>query len=203
MKICKSDLNLGGDDLKDVFSDTGIIFCNFNKGDFLYNQVQSLEQVRNKLTGKLKEYNDLSPDKMNLVFFVDAIKHICRISRVLKQARGNCLLVGISGSGRQSLTRLATVIMEFTLKTIVITKNFKMDDFFQTIIDLMRTTGAELKQTTFLVNETDIKFEAQVESINNMLNTGEVPNLFESTQLNMKAKEDIMQTVRENCTKEG
>lgn len=35
MKICKSDLNLGGDDLKDVFSDTGIIFCNFNKGDFL------------------------------------------------------------------------------------------------------------------------------------------------------------------------
>jgi dynein heavy chain len=140
---------------------------------------------------------------MNLVFFVDAIKHICRISRVLKQARGNCLLVGISGSGRQSLTRLATVIMEFQLKTIVITKNFKMDDFFQTIIGLMAVTGAEQKQTTFLVNETDIKFEAQVESINNMLNTGEVPYLFESTQLNMKAKEEIMQTVREACTKEG
>lgn len=54
-KICKSDLNLGGDDLKEVFSDTGIIFCNFNKGDFLYNQVQNIEQVRTKLTGKLKE----------------------------------------------------------------------------------------------------------------------------------------------------
>jgi len=78
-----------------------------------------------------------------------------------------------------------------------------MDDFFTTIIDLMRTTGAEQKPTTFLVNENDIKSEAQVESINNMLNTGEVPNLFESSQLNMKAKEDIMQTVRENCTKDG
>jgi dynein heavy chain len=145
----------------------------------------------------------MSPDKMNLVFFVDAIKHICRVSRVLKQARGNCLLVGISGSGRQSLSRLASVILEFTLKTIVITKNFKMEDFNLTVIDLMRTTGAEQIQTTFLVNESDIKFEAQVESINNLLNTGEVPNLFESTQLNMKAKEDIMQTVRERCNKDG
>lgn len=72
-----------------------------------------------------------------------------------------------------------------------------------TVIDLMRTTGAEQIQTTFLVNESDIKFEAQVESINNLLNTGEVPNLFESTQLNMKAKEDIMQTVRERCNKDG
>jgi dynein heavy chain len=140
---------------------------------------------------------------MNLVFFVDAIKHICRVSRVLKQARGNCLLVGISGSGRQSLSRLATVILDFTLKTIVITKNFKMEDFNTTVIELMRTTGAEQIQTTFLVNESDIKFEAQVESINNLLNTGEVPNLFESTQLNMKAKEDIMQTVRERCNKDG
>jgi len=111
-KICKNDLNLGGDDLKEIFNENGIIFCNFNKGDFLYNQVQSIDQVRSKLNGKLKEYNDLSADKMNLVFFVDAIKHICRISRVLKQARGNCLLVGISGSGRQSLTRLSTVILE-------------------------------------------------------------------------------------------
>jgi len=54
-KICKSDLNLGGDDLKEVFSETVILFCNFNKGDFLYNQVQNIEQVRTKLTGKLKE----------------------------------------------------------------------------------------------------------------------------------------------------
>jgi hypothetical protein len=32
-KICKNDLNLNGDDLKDVFNETGIIFCNFIKGD--------------------------------------------------------------------------------------------------------------------------------------------------------------------------
>lgn len=48
-KICKNELSLNGDDLKDVFSETGIIFCNFNKGDFLYNQVQDINQVRTKL----------------------------------------------------------------------------------------------------------------------------------------------------------
>jgi dynein heavy chain len=136
---------------------------------------------------------------MNLVFFTDATKHICRISRVLKQARGNCLLVGISGSGRQSLSKLATKILDYKLKQTVITKNFKMDDFSKLMIELMRVTGAELTETTFMLSDSEIKFEAQVECINNLLNTGEVPNLFESDPTNQR--DQILQLVRENANK--
>lgn len=160
-----------------------------------------INQIKTKLRLNLKEYNDVSAERMNLVFFVDACKHICRISRVLKQARGNALLVGISGSGRQSLTKLATSTLNYTLKPIVITKNFKIEDFNKLLIELMRMTGAEQITTSFLVNDTEIKFEAQVECINNLLNTGEVPNLFESDPTN--AKDSIMQTVRDRIAKEN
>ena len=56
----------------------------------------------------LEDYNQVNTAKMNLVMFMDAIRHLSRISRVLRQPLGNALLLGMGGSGRQSLTRLAT-----------------------------------------------------------------------------------------------
>jgi dynein heavy chain len=66
---------------------------------------------------------------MDLVMFRDAILNICRIIRVLRRPRGNLLLLGIGGSGRQSLVRLAAFICDIVIFQIEIGRRYGHAEF--------------------------------------------------------------------------
>ncbi len=76
-----------------------------------YEPMSDMNKLRKRCDDLLQDYNAKFPaKKMNLVLFDDALKHLLRISRIIKMPRSNALLVGVGGSGKQSLVKLSAEI---------------------------------------------------------------------------------------------
>lgn len=86
--------------------------------------------------------------------FLDACDHVSRITRVIRQPLGNCLLLGVGGSGRQSLSRLATFIADYKIYQIEVIKGYSMQNWREDAKKALLQAGAENKQTSFLFVDT-------------------------------------------------
>ena len=56
---------------------------------------------------------------------------VTRIIRVVGQPRGNMLLIGVGGSGRQSLTKLASYVLEYKVFQIEVTRHYRKTEFHE------------------------------------------------------------------------
>jgi dynein heavy chain len=169
-------------DFHEIFVTNPIIFGDYLKmgidpADRMY-ELADLDKLPKLFNTYLDEYNSSNnTGQMELVFFKDCIEHISRICRVMRQPRGNAMLVGVGGSGKQSASRLACAMGEFEIKTIAITRSYGMTEFREDLKQMYTKAGAG-KPLVFMLTDTQIVNESFLEDINNVLNSGDVPNLF-------------------------
>ena len=164
----------------------------------LYESWSSYEVCKSVFDKILETYNE-DHTAMDLVLFEDALEHVCRVHRIIRMGRGHALLVGVGGSGKQSLTRLAAFtagcdqVFEITLS-----RGYGEEEFREDLKVLYQIVGIEKKKTVFLFTDAHVVEEGFLELVNNILTSGMVPALYHDDE-----KDAIINQVRDDVTKLG
>ena len=141
---------------QDELQASPLIFSNFAipaaADEKIYFSIESYEKLKKVLEGKLSEYNDGNP-KMDLVLFEQAMEHVTRIARIIDNPRGNAMLVGVGGSGKQSLTKLAAFISGYTTFSVKLTSTYSMSDFKADVLALYQKAGLKGEGLVFLFTD--------------------------------------------------
>ncbi|XP_076257481.1 dynein beta chain, ciliary-like [Rhynchophorus ferrugineus] len=194
---------------ENVIFEKPLIFCHFAEGigDPKYFPIVDYDHLSRLLHEALNGYNDLVA-AMNLVLFEDAMFHICRINRILEAPRGNALLVGVGGFGKQSLTRLAAFISSFEVFQIQLKKGYSMGDMKSDIASLYLKVGLKSVGIVFLMTDAQVPDESYLVLINDMLASGEISELLPDEDVENvigamrgEVKNVGLQDTRENCWK--
>ncbi|OWK51882.1 Dynein heavy chain 9, axonemal, partial [Lonchura striata] len=175
------------------------IYCHFAKGlgEPGYRPVPSWEELNQILVEALDSYNEVNA-AMDLVLFEDAMSHVCRISRVLAAPRGNALLVGVGGTGKQSLARLAAFLSALELFQITLRKGYGVPDLKADLANLYLKAGLKGVGSVFLLSDAQVADEQFLVLVNDFLASGEIPDLFPDDEV-----ENILSSVRNEVRGQG
>ena len=174
-------------ELDDITANTNNIiygdFVNPAANPRIYEEIDDMSKLIKAMTDYLDYYNGTAEKPMHLVLFLDAIEHVARISRIIRQPRGHALLLGMGGSGKQSLTRMAAAMADYELFQIEISSSYGVNEWRDDLRKVLLDTGLEEKKIVFLFSDTQIVQESFLEDLNNMLNTGDIPTIFGNEEM--------------------
>uniref|UniRef100_A0A673CHG9 Dynein axonemal heavy chain 10 n=1 Tax=Sphaeramia orbicularis TaxID=375764 RepID=A0A673CHG9_9TELE len=163
----------------------------------VYEDIQDYDASKALFQEILEEYNE-SKSRMNLVLFDDALEHLTRVHRIIRIDRGHALLVGVGGSGKQSLTKLAAFTAGCEVFEITLSRGYSESNLREDLKTLYLKLGIENKKTVFLFTDAHVAEEGFLELINNMLTSGIVPALFPDDE-----KESVLNQLRDEALKTG
>jgi dynein heavy chain len=161
----------------------------------IYEDYNTYDQLRPYFEDMLLNYNE-KHTPMNLVLFDDALEHLSRLLRVIRRPRGHALLVGLTGSGKSSLARLAAFVSRYQIFEITLARGYGDNEFKEDIKKLFRMLGNDGKEAVFLFTESHLAKESFMEALNNMLTAGIVPTLFGDDE-----RDQIINSIRDEVVK--
>jgi dynein heavy chain len=102
----------------------------------------------------VEEYNVNFPmQSLSIVLFDHCIEQLLKICRCLRTTMSHTLLVGVSGSGKQTLTRLSCFISHCHFKTVQSKNRITLNDFRQSIKDALILAGVKRQRVAFITTE--------------------------------------------------
>ena len=157
---------------------------------------KGMEMLSKTMVDKLEEYNS-SNSIMDLVLFEMAMEHITRITRIIGNSGGNALLIGVGGSGKQSLSKLASFICGYQVKQLAVTAKFGVADLKEAL-KVMYQLASKDQGVVFLLTDSQIVNDKFLVYINDILATGWISDLFERDEIDA-----IFNNIRNDAKADG
>ena len=143
-----------------------------------YTELTNTSTLLTTIHSYISEYNEYSKSKR----FSQALDLLLKINRIISRPQGNCVLVGLGGSGRRTMTRLAAFMQDYQCYEIELSQEFGQNDWYEFLRNMIRKIVLENKKAVFLIAEEQLVNEKGFEDLNNLLNLGEVPNLYDTDE---------------------
>ncbi|KAL6447918.1 hypothetical protein ACFW04_000175 [Cataglyphis niger] len=142
-----------------------------------YEEIGSMEALKNKIIAYLDEYNANFKRKMNIVVCRYMLQSLIKISRILSIPGGNVLMISTVSCGRKSTTALAAFMQQQSLFETTTESYYDLDAWRDGLRKVLRECGVLRKDVTYFMNERQMK-DAFLNDISCLLSTGELPDLF-------------------------
>ena len=159
---------------------SGILFTDVFAGRGCLDEVlpSDRDSLQHHLRKVLEDYNSYAKRPLSIVLFDYAVVHLLRICRVLKMPHGHAFLIGMEGTGRQSVSRLAASLCDQSMVDIGTAQNYTEEQWREDLRKTLVGAGQDGKYCVLLLPDSKIKGSYMLDDINNLLNSGDVPNLF-------------------------
>ena len=92
-------------------------------------------------------------------------------------------MVGVGGSGKQSLSRLAAYICGYHVIQIVISSTYGISDLKEDLKTMYNKAGIKEEGVMFLLTDSQVTNERFLIYINDLLASGNIPDLFGSDEV--------------------
>ncbi|EPQ07948.1 Dynein heavy chain 6, axonemal [Myotis brandtii] len=148
------------------------------------NDYNKLARVLSEFQTKIRSTSEISH---SMVFFKEAIEHIARAARVLRQSGTHMLLIGIDGCGKETCTILACYLTDHKPYHVPVSQNYSYVEFKEDCKKVFVQAGLEGTPTALVLANLSLDQEAFLEDLNSIVSLGEVPDIFEKEELDSLA----------------